>query len=134
MGGSEDASYLYFITTAHELYVEHDAGSGWQRSGIATLSGDNEDEIISPGNGHAQTGFASACLAERPLPGVHVGPGLTGFDNRDADEQPPAEETGRQTDDRRGISVLTPGRAGLACASCDPTGARPTGSNTALKG
>lgn len=119
IGGSEDASYLYFEGGVDTLYVDHREGSGWKQTAIATLSpGDGSTAWNDVSNGKpdltarmsrvSPNGEWFAFMSQRSL---------TGYDNRDAVSGAPDEEV-----------YLYSARSGrLVCASCNPTGARPHG-------
>jgi hypothetical protein len=136
LGVSEDGSYVYFVSPGaiagsgasapgNNLYVDHHEGAGWKPTFIATLS--NED--YKDWGAFALGGTSSAGLSVQP---TRVSPdgqwlafmsaaSLTGYDNRDAvDGRPDAEVYLYH-------AVTSNGVAGLTCASCNPTGARPVG-------
>jgi DNA-binding beta-propeller fold protein YncE len=137
LGTSEDGSYVYFVSNAVlasgattgsckpissigvgfcNLYVDHYNGSEWKPTFIATLAGGDVNDWVEN-------------LRERP---VRVSPNgqwlafmseasLTGYDNRDVSNgRPDAEVYLYHT-------AVGGGAASLSCASCEPTGARPTG-------
>jgi hypothetical protein len=140
LGASEDGSYVYLeaksvlsqmpnaeeekaIAGANNLYVLHHEVHGvteeWKPSFIAALSVDDGSEWDSSGEGEefaitkqtvevSRSGRYLAFMSDRSL---------TGYDNRDASSGAPDEEVYRY--DVAG--------AQLVCASCDPTGARPSG-------
>jgi DNA-binding beta-propeller fold protein YncE len=137
-GSSEDGSYLYFVAngqmgegavnegavegTCHEdtssarnacnLYELHESSGTWQPKLVAVLSGEDFPDFretlpdltarVSP------NGRYLAFMSEQSL---------TGYDNRDAHSAKRDEEVFR----------YDASTGGLACASCDPTGARPEG-------
>jgi hypothetical protein len=152
VGASEDGNYIYFVSnalvgggvghgavngncggntgnspkeewaratpaTACNLYMVHyDSATGWEPPAlVGVLSGDDESAWsifeqkaarVSP------NGQWLAFMSNRSL---------TGYDNRDAHSGKPDEEVFL-------YHVGLGGGAGsLVCASCDPTGARPTG-------
>jgi DNA-binding beta-propeller fold protein YncE len=108
VGASEDGSYVYFVSGSDTLYVSH---AGTTRA-IATLSG--EDQAGLWGQMQHQTARISpdgrwlAFMSQRSL---------TGYDNRDAISGQPDEE----------VFLYDASSGRLACASCNPTGARPVG-------
>jgi hypothetical protein len=134
-GVSEDGSYVYAVaqgvlTTganaygetatagADNLYELHRQGESWQPTFIATMSvGDGPDwggpnarledltARVSP------DGRFLAFMSQRSL---------TGYDNIDVNEA-----TGRHADEE--VYLYDAQSAKLVCASCDPSGARPTG-------
>jgi hypothetical protein len=111
VGGSEDASYLYF--DGGDLYVDHDESSGWRRTPIATLSGEDSDDWtnslkhrtsrVSP------NGEWLAFMSDQDL---------TGYDTYDAYRE------GRDQE----VYLYDARTNRLVCPSCDPTGALPVGS------
>ncbi len=125
LGASTDGSYLYFVATGIQsegknargeealagqanLYVRH----GEEMSFIATLAGgDQHDWEVTPSRQPTRvssSGQFLALMSERPL---------SGYDNRDVASGKPTAEVYEYD--------ATSGR--LACASCNPTGARPVG-------
>ena len=125
LGASEDGSYLYFVAKGvlseaansrgqqaiagqANLYVRH----GSVTSFIATLAGgDRHDwkEALSaqPTRVSANGQFLELMSEAR----------LTGYDNRDVKTGAPAAE----------VYIYDANSARLACASCEPSGARPVG-------
>lgn len=129
VGISEDGSYAYFIAKGvlangavrgeDNLYMMHYDGNEWQTTFIATLSGEDEADWYSPGsiNGNEINKITSrvtpngqylAFMSDRPL---------TGYDNRDVRSGEPDEE----------VYLYDAVTNRLVCASCDPSGARPSG-------
>jgi hypothetical protein len=123
LGASEDGSYVYFVSTGvlpgsgasgegDHLYVDRHEGSEWKPTFIALLSsGDfsdwNENLSAQPTR-VSPNGQWLAFMSQGSL---------TGYDNRDeASGAPDAEVYLYDADGSR-----------LTCASCDPTGARPSG-------
>lgn len=129
LGASEDDSYVYFVATgalasgassgADNLYVLHDGASGWNTTFIATLTQEDEQDWF---NGQEQVLAQLSRVSSRVSPkGRFVtfmsSSPLTGYDNRDALSGRPDEE----------VFLYDAVANRLVCASCDPTGARPTG-------
>jgi hypothetical protein len=137
VGASEDGSYLYFVADSVlapgaapgdcsgvggerretcDLYMRHDGVT----SLVATLTGEDSPDWAK---GHADLSQLSARVSPdgRWLAFMSSSP-LTGYDNRDAVSGRPDEEVFLY---HAGASEAGAGR--LACASCDPTGARPNG-------
>jgi len=124
LGTSEDGSWVYFVANAKlaghavpgtcrglasahtvcDLYVSHDGETRL----VAVLSGEDIPDWQGPTARVSPSGQWLAFMSLRSL---------TGYDNSDAVSGKPDEEV-----------YLYDGAAGqLACASCDPTGARPHG-------
>ena len=108
LGGSRDASYLYF-TAGGEIYVDHYNGHEWTTtkglSGVASYESGGKTfyRMATSPNGEWMAFMSSE--------------ELTGYDNRDiVSGQPDVEvyEYNARTEK-------------LVCASCNPTGARPHG-------
>jgi hypothetical protein len=129
IGASEDESYVYFVSEAklaadaeehkYNLYVDHYSGTSWETQLITTLP--EEDE-------HDWSSFLSHLTARVSPNGRWLAfmsrKSLTGYDNRDAVSGVPDEEVYLyNAEDQR-----------LVCASCDPTGARPLGSEYGEEG
>ena len=136
LGTSEDGSYVYLVDRGvlsetpnaeqekaveggDNLYVLHDEMHGsaeeWTPSFITALSaGDEADWEPGSVGSKGQTaevspnGLYVAFMSERSL---------TGYDNRDASSGERDEE----------VYLYDAAGARLVCASCDPTGARPSG-------
>jgi hypothetical protein len=128
-GASEEGTYVYFVATgrlaagatagADNLYVTHESGGQWVTTFIATLSGEDNPDWA----GQGVKGLAG--LTSRVSPnGRYVAfmsqADLTGYDNHDAVSGMPDEE----------VYLYDAVGNRLTCASCDPTGARPTGVET----
>jgi hypothetical protein len=145
LGSSEDGSWVYFVADGRlapgavkgtcgspvvpsavavcGLYVLHFNGVAWETPRLlAVLSGEDESDWnlnlnvhtsrVSPGGGWL------AFMSQRSL---------TGYDNRDAVSGQPDEEV-YLFDASRAVSAGVAGVAdNPACASCNPTGARPSG-------
>jgi hypothetical protein len=126
LGYSRDGTDVYFVatgalapgaTTGNNLYVEHFRSNSWgQPQLIAALSGEDASDWggksrqsdLSLLTGRvAPSGRYAAFMSNRPL---------TGFDNRNSSGIP--EQEVFLFDDQLGT---------LICASCSPTGERPTG-------
>jgi DNA-binding beta-propeller fold protein YncE len=131
LGAGEDGSYVYFVATGvlasdasagqDNLYMAHDTGSGWAITHIATLSSDDEkdwNDGIFDGSGRDQLQHVTSRVSPngRFVTFMSSMP-LTGYDNVDA--------ISGQRDEEVYLYDGVMGR--LACASCDPTGARPVG-------
>ena len=148
LGSSEDGSYVYFVAnralTAGEgavhgtcnglqslpgalcnLYVAHFNGSGWETRLVAVLS----SEDFPDWNGDGSENFLGSMTARVSPDGRWLAfmseRGLTGYDTRDAVTGQPDEEVYLYHALASGSGALE--RGTLACASCDPTGARPVG-------
>jgi hypothetical protein len=127
VGGSEDASYLYFVGSGNRLYVDHYTGSGWTQTFIATLSNEDKNDWVEYGKAEGGGGYVrhTAELAHRTS---RVSPNgqwlafmsqqdLTGYSTLDALSGQPDQE----------VYLYDASADRLVCASCDPTGARPVG-------
>lgn len=127
-GASEDGSAVYFVARgalaegavsgANNLYFARRNGSAWEVKLIATLS-----EEDSAGFGEAPTeGGNFVRLSGRVSPNGRFmafmsNAKLTGYDNQDAVSGTADQE----------VYIYDSESARLACASCNPTGARPRG-------
>ena len=131
IGASEDGSFVYFVdsgvlgdgaehgaeTGGNNLYVEHyDEGTkAWSAPAfIAALSGEDSPSWSSNGDLDQMTSRVSpngrylTFMSENSL---------TGYENRDVNSGVPDEE----------VFIYDASTGRLACASCNPTGARPAG-------
>jgi hypothetical protein len=136
MGTSEDGSYVYFVATSvlasggvsgeDNLYLAHDGPGGWTTKYITTLGVEDTPDwlgIVSDATAGG-TEFVSALTdtTSRVSPdGRYLtfmsNRSLTGYDNTDV--------ASGQRDEEVYLYDAATGR--LACASCNPTGARPQG-------
>ncbi len=116
IGGSEDASYLYFENSAGNLIVDHYEAGKW-----TTTIGPYVGEMPKSASAFFVVGSQTQSV-------VRVSPDgrwltfmseeeLTNYDNRDAVSGRPDVE----------VYLYDADSNKLACASCDPTGARPVG-------
>jgi hypothetical protein len=112
IGGSRDASYLYFVgNNSDNLYVDHDGAGGWETHSIATLSNDDSPDWAVLAHRTSRVSPNGKWLA------FMSDSSLTGYDNRDAKSGVPDEE----------VYIYNAENGKVACVSCDPTGARPVG-------
>jgi len=140
LGAAEDGSAVYFVTNgvqgespgaAHgtcgeekpgklcNLYLVRREGTGWgQPRLVAVLS---EKDAADWGAG---AGLAALTARVSPSGGwlaFMSRRSLTGYDNQDVTSRKPGERLDEE------VFLYDAGTGGLACASCDPTGARPEG-------
>jgi NHL repeat len=124
VGASEDGSYVYFVTGGYDLEVAHEEGGSWATKLVAVLS--NEDYADWGNDGDLTTRDSQTALESLT---ARVSPdgrrlafmsqrSLTGYGNEDV--------TGKGRLDEE-VYLYDFATARLACASCDPTGARPHG-------
>jgi hypothetical protein len=113
VGVSRDGSYVYFLakgvlaagaTPGENLYVAHEHEGAWTTSFIASPQDVGSTHVVSP------DGRLLAFSSETSL---------TGYDNRDAKTGAPDSE----------VYLYDAASGRLVCASCNPSGARPTGSS-----
>lgn len=127
-GASEDGSYVYFAAggalaagavpsesceTTCNLYVEHYDGTAWEAPKlIATVSGEDSADW-----GWPETDSLSRVSPNGRYLSFMSDVSLTGYDNRDASSGVRDEE----------VYLYDASMGRVVCASCDPSGARPTG-------
>jgi hypothetical protein len=127
-GAGEDASYVYFLARGRlasgaqpgqaNMYVLHDGTLRF----VAALNGESDacDWAAKgcPGivPGESDTGTTARISANGLFAGFMSTSSLTGYDNRNA-------QTGRPEDE---VFLYEAATGGLVCASCDPSGRRPT--------
>ncbi|HXC23991.1 MAG TPA: hypothetical protein VNU28_05350, partial [Solirubrobacteraceae bacterium] len=130
LGTSEDGSYVYFVARGvlaggassgqNNLYVMHEEGGTWRTTFIATLSHQDELDWITEGFGGTKGGYRSTTSRVTPngryLTFMSNRP-LTGYDNTDALSGEADQE----------VFLYDAQANRLVCASCNPSGARPTG-------
>ena len=126
---SEDGSSVYFVANGvlasgaksgeDNLYLLHEADGSWTTTFIAALAPEDRPSWYAAYNGAAPflanvssrvspDGRFLAFMSQRPL---------TGYDNTDSVSGQRDEE----------VFLYDAAQNRLVCASCDPTGARPTG-------
>lgn len=108
--------------TTCNLYVFHNAGSGWSTKLIGALSGADRPDWVA---GIAHEGFLSYQTAGVSPKGQYLAfmsdQSLTDYDNEDVTSQ----AAGERLDEEVFEYDAAEGR--LVCASCNPSGARPEG-------
>jgi hypothetical protein len=128
---SEDGSSVYFVATGvlakgavsdgDNLYLLHDDGSGWSTRYIATLSSEDEKSWFSSHRGDEGSPGLPRISSRVSPDGRYLtfmsNRQLTGYDNTDAVSGQPDEE----------VYLYDAASNRLACASCNPSGARPVG-------
>lgn len=130
LGASEGGSSVYFVAEealaagaqegADNLYRSHLEGSSWAPpSFVATLAPSDDADWEAPmGTGENLTHITSRVSPNGRYVAFMSSASLTGYDNHDALSGQPDVEVYI-------YDSASPGR--LACASCNPTGARPVG-------
>jgi hypothetical protein len=132
LGAGEDGSYVYFVDSGvlgdgaehgaenggHNLYVEHydETAKTWESPSFIALLSSEDSPTWAPQNGDlskmtsrvSPNGRYLAFMSDRSL---------TGYENRDANNDVPDEE----------VFLYDADTDRLVCASCDPTRARPVG-------
>ena len=117
IGGSEDASYLYFVGDADNLYVAHDGAGGWETYPIVTLSSEDSSDWGDP-DGVTRLAYQTSRVSPNGEWLAFMSDrSLTGYDNQDAKSSIPDEE----------VYLYDAAIGKVVCASCDPTDARPVG-------
>jgi hypothetical protein len=145
---AENGEYVYFVATGSldgapvgkgtecngtepsstcNLYVAHVEGGKVTMNLIAVLSGEDARDWI--GNGTESADLSK--ITSRVSPNGHYlafmsDRGLTGYDNTDVNEEKYKSREGNQHADEE-MFVYDALTQHLACASCDPSGARPHG-------
>lgn len=138
-GAAEDASHLYFAAAADLTGSEENANGETAVEGqpnLYVLGGGTTRFIAALSPGGDEPDWNSGTLVGHSYPGVpkvsRVSPDgrwlefmsrrpLTGYDNRDAASGEPDEEVYLYD------AAADGGEGSLVCASCSPTGARPSG-------
>ena len=111
IGGSHDASYIYFLSSEGKLIVDHYEGRRWTMTEGPTIGPQifSRVAIRRPGDYRVSpNGNYLAFMSSEDL---------TGYDTRDAISGKPDVE----------VYLYEAGANRLICASCNPTGARPVG-------
>lgn len=134
-GTSDDGSYGYFVAKGvltvdengqkeravpdgENLYMVHHAGAEWVTTFIASLSQTDEYDWANTGEAVLTFGALTARVSpDGRYLAFMSNRSLTGYDNNDAITGNPDEE----------VYLYDAQTGRLACASCNPTGARPVG-------
>jgi hypothetical protein len=121
VGVSEDGTYAYYVAN-QVLFESHEEAGVWRSTRIAELSGEDEPDWANGGNNPSQlsarvsgNGQWVAFMSDRDL---------VGYSTIDAKSEHVDEE----------LYVFDAATGQLSCASCEPTGARPTGVEYELEG
>ncbi len=128
---TEDGSYVYFVATgvlahgglsgADNLYLLHYTGSEWTTTYIATLSADDGKSWSGSNGGKGESPYFAGISSRVSPDGRYLAfmsdRSLTGYDNIDVNSGQPDEE----------VYLYDSATGRLACASCNPSGARPVG-------
>ncbi len=125
---SDDGSYVYFVASGvlaaggikgeNNLYLLHDTSGGWATSYISTLSNEDKPSWYAENYGAPFPARISSRVSPNGRFLVFMSDrSLTGYDNTDVVSGRPDEE----------VFLYDANSGRLACVSCDPTGARPTG-------
>jgi hypothetical protein len=112
---NENAEHEAAVAGADNLYIARRVGSGWATTFIAALTGDDGDDWAAKGHGLGE--MTARVSPDGEYLAFMSDKSLTGYDNRDAKSDEPDEE----------VFLYHAATGSLACASCDPTGARPLG-------
>jgi sugar lactone lactonase YvrE len=136
LGASEDGSYVYLVGGGvltesengqkekavlgdNNLYVLHDDGAEWTATFITRLSSEDSDDW-SPPNLELNR-LTSRVSPDGRWLAFMSDSSLTGYNNEDVT----SGHVGERLDEE--VYLYDAGANRLVCASCDPTGARPTG-------
>jgi Tol biopolymer transport system component len=127
LGASEDGSIVYIVAAAKlasgaeagqdNLYVASETGSTWSTRFIAVLSGEDRRDWADRAGLYAGSRITSRVSPNGRYVAFMSQRSLTGYDNRDINSGVPDEE----------VFLYDEATSHLACASCNPTGERPTG-------
>ena len=109
------------VNASCNLYVAHFDGSGWHTRLVTVLSNEDSPDWVARGNENLIEEMTSRVSPDGHWLAFMSQRGLTGYDTRDTGSGRPDEEVYLYRA-QAGTQA-----AGLACASCDPTGARPAG-------
>jgi WD40-like Beta Propeller Repeat len=138
-GASEDGSYVYFVAngalapnSVHgtcenfevaepkercNLYVEHRGTGGWEEPKLVAVISGEDRTTWANGGFRVGANFAVRVSPDGRYLAFMTGLSVTGYDNRDAVSGVPDKE----------VYLYDAGAGRVVCASCDPTGVRPTG-------
>ncbi len=116
VGGSEDGSTLYYVTSGNKLYMDHFDGSVWHKTLITTLSA---EDLSDWGDARNLVDMTARVSPDGRWLAFMSRESLTGYDNQDV------SSSSGEPDEELFLYDSQTGR--LSCASCNPTGARPTG-------
>jgi hypothetical protein len=144
MAASEDGTYVYYVATGvlapgavsgeDNLYVSHYDGSSWSTTLVATLSKADEfqKEIIRNSALVAWEYMDAEASPNGRYLAFMSSRSLTGYDNTDVSEAETednvnGELVNTRTHHDEEVYLYDAVTNRLACASCNPTGARPAG-------
>jgi len=145
LGAGEDGSSVYFVANgvqgdslgaAHgaceegrprklcNLYLVRREGAAWGRPRLIAVLSQNDAPDWAAGEGVGSEGLPGLTARVSPSGGwlaFMSQRSLTGYDNEDVTSRKPGERVDQE------VFLYDAATGGLACASCDPTGARPVG-------
>jgi WD40-like Beta Propeller Repeat len=147
IGASEDGAYVYWVAGNQDLYMDHDVGGVWERSVVAALSGEDGPDWANGSGAPKIQELTARVSPDGEWLAFMSNRDLAGYDNEDAFE---GETEPFKTGSDEKIKTVGPyadeevylyhapageGETGkLACASCNPSGARPVGSEVGFEG
>jgi hypothetical protein len=115
LANNENGKKEKAVVGEDNLYVSRLTGQGWVSTFIAALSSEDSKDWVSEGG--KLTEMTSRVSPDGEYLAFMSDRSLTGYDNTDVNSGAADEE----------VFLYRVGTNGLVCASCDPTGARPTG-------
>ncbi len=140
LGASEDGSSVFVVAQGvlaenknaagetaqsgqENLYELHREGTQWTTTFVALLSGEDSPDWDAGANVSVEnTAFQTARVSPNGQYLAFMSQRtLTGYDNEDVS----SNKSGERLDEE--VYLYDASTAGLTCASCDPTGARPVG-------
>jgi hypothetical protein len=115
LAGNENGEREKAVAGEDNLYVSRLTSQGWVPTFIAVLSSEDSKDWVSEGSKLSE--MTSRVSPDGEYLAFMSDRSLTGYDNTDVNSGAADEE----------VFLYRAGTNGLVCASCDPTGARPTG-------
>jgi hypothetical protein len=122
LGASESGDYVYYVTTANELYVLHENGGEWEAPvSITTLSAQDGDEVspfiaVTEYEGEGYSGDWDADLGERTAEVTPDGQGLVFMSSESLKTQ--GFPNGYKNEGSEEVYVYNAAVNSLFCASC----------------
>jgi hypothetical protein len=117
LAGNENNNKEKAVAGEDNLYVSQLTGQGWASTFIADLSSEDGKDWVSENGDSKLNEMTSRVSPDGEYLAFMSDRSLTGYDNTDVNSGAADEE----------VFLYRASTHGLVCASCDPTGARPTG-------